>query len=404
METHNHLRLQMIRLGPLGEWANPANSLCFLFPGRGQAQYSSGSEEHPLARGDVAVVAGSSGAKLHVPSGGEVEIRSFSCCPEHLYQVCGVREIPLLQNLGECFRKLVVYPASSALALECHRLIQQTPREVDLTHRSHLLRVAAEIVSGKIQDVRAGRCGFIRMEEHLARVLDGLTVDDVLNHSITELAERFGCSRRHLNRLFHEFFGVSANGLRMEMRLLKATALLRDPDVKVIHVAEQTGFNHLGLFNTCFKRRFGISPREWRGAAPEAGEPQQAPLRGDPNCGMRARGLCPWAGQGPTDWVGNKPGSRAGNRGQAPDPKDSGRRPALTGKPGRPGDLPKPLEAGAGCPSRTGASAQRASAAPQAPESPDARVRVEPLVASGPGRELKFRVVVGAEGRPGDPH
>ncbi len=29
---------------------------------------------------------------------------------------------------------------------------------------------------------------------------------------------------------------------------------------KVINVATQCGFNHLGLFNTCFKRRFGISP------------------------------------------------------------------------------------------------------------------------------------------------
>jgi AraC-like DNA-binding protein len=55
----------------------------------------------------------------------------------------------------------------------------------------------------------------------------------------------------------------------MEMRLLKAISLLRDRDAKVINVAEQCGFNHLGLFNTCFRRRFGTSPGQWRKAASE---------------------------------------------------------------------------------------------------------------------------------------
>jgi hypothetical protein len=73
-----------------------------------------------------------------------------------------------------------------------------------------------------------------------------------------------------LNRLFHEFFGFSVAALRMEMRLLKAVSLLRDPNIKVINVAEQCGFNHLGLFNTCFKRRFGQTPGQWRKAASPA--------------------------------------------------------------------------------------------------------------------------------------
>jgi len=69
---------------------------------------------------------------------------------------------------------------------------------------------------------------------------------------------------RHLNRLFHQYFGFSVGALRMEMRLLKAVSLLRDVNAKVINVAAQCGFNHLGLFNTCFKRRFGVTPGCWR--------------------------------------------------------------------------------------------------------------------------------------------
>ena len=38
----------------------------------------------------------------------------------------------------------------------------------------------------------------------------------------------------------------------------------------MIHVAEKCGFNHLGLFNTCFKKRFGASPEPWRKAIAQA--------------------------------------------------------------------------------------------------------------------------------------
>jgi hypothetical protein len=64
----------------------------------------------------------------------------------------------------------------------------------------------------------------------------------------------------------------------MEMRLVRAAACLRNEHAKVISVAEQCGFHHLGLFNTSFKRRFGTSPGQWRklGAEPlpaKAGHP-----------------------------------------------------------------------------------------------------------------------------------
>jgi transcriptional regulator GlxA family with amidase domain len=84
-------------------------------------------------------------------------------------------------------------------------------------------------------------------------VFENLSVDEMVNLSVPELAQTFGCSRRHLNRLFQHHFGISVACLRMEMRLMKAASLLRDTGAKVINVAEQCGFNHLGLFNICFR-------------------------------------------------------------------------------------------------------------------------------------------------------
>ena len=55
------------------------------------------------------------------------------------------------------------------------------------------------------------------------------------------------------------------------MRLMKALSLLRDPELRVFNVAKECGFNRLNHFTTCFKKRFGKTPGEWRkeGAQPE---------------------------------------------------------------------------------------------------------------------------------------
>ena len=56
----------------------------------------------------------------------------------------------------------------------------------------------------------------------------------------------------------------------MELRLRHAASLLRDPEIKIINLVEQCGFSHRGFFTTCFKRRFGTSPGQWRKAAAQS--------------------------------------------------------------------------------------------------------------------------------------
>ena len=49
-----------------------------------------------------------------------------------------------------------------------------------------------------------------------------------------------------------------------ELRLQRALQLLADADAKIINVAYESGYRHLGLFNAMFKKRFGVTPSEWR--------------------------------------------------------------------------------------------------------------------------------------------
>ncbi|MCX6926539.1 MAG: helix-turn-helix transcriptional regulator [Verrucomicrobia bacterium] len=295
--AEDYLSLQLVRLKPAEEWINKLGGLAFVFPKGGAGKYLCGPLNQRLAPGDVLVLDAAISGRLCGPDRGEMVFACFCVCLEHLFPLFASHELGLLQGVIDTFKRAKLYPASSPLAVECHRLLGEAPSKFNLEHRGQLLRVAAAILALELQVVHNQRVGFIRPEDHMIQVFEKLSSADLVSLSVPELADRFGCSRRHLNRLFHQHLGVSVAALRMEMRLLKALALLRNPDAKVINVAEECGFNHLGLFNTCFKRRFGTSPGHWR-QKPVQKQDRPAGLGGaDPNCSLQRNGLCPWSGQ-----------------------------------------------------------------------------------------------------------
>ena len=294
MLAQEHLTLQIVRLKSTEEWVPRQEGLHFVFPKGGAGKCTVGDAAQRIAPGDVVLLRDGGGGKLCAANNGGMIFWCFSLRVEDLFPLFGAAEITLLKNMADDLGDLKVYPASNAVAAECHRLVAAVPPQFDLDHRGHLVRIAATLLSEEFKAAHRQRAGFVRIEEHLLQVFENLSSDIILNSSILELADRFGCGQRHLNRLFHQYFGFSAAALKMEMRLVKAAALLRDPDVKVITVAEQCGFNHLGLFNICFKRRFGVSPGRWRNGSPCMESRPAALIEADPGCRLRETGLCPW--------------------------------------------------------------------------------------------------------------
>lgn len=307
MLSQDYLNLRLIRLKPTEAWTCPGEGLSFIFPKAGAGRYRVGAIEHVVSPGDVLICHEEADGELGAVNGKEMVFWSFSLRLEHLYPLFAGHEISLLHSICDSLRGVRRVPASTALAAQCQRMILEVPPQFNLDHRSALLRVAAAILAEEFAAAHGHRAGYVRVEDHLLQVFENLSAEDLLTISIPELADRFGCSRRHLNRLFHQYFGFSVAALRMEMRLLKAVSLLRDPDAKVISVAERSGFNHLGLFNTCFKRRFGSTPSQWRSSnAQSKGRPIALPiglpqgtgeLHGGPGCPLQSNGLCPWSGK-----------------------------------------------------------------------------------------------------------
>jgi len=300
MFSADHLSLKTLRLRANEEWVSPGRGFSFLFPRKGTATYFLGPLAFELNPGDVLVGNGEPRGRICASGGGEVLLQLFSIAFEHLYPLFGSREIGLLGMVADSLKRSRLFLATTSVAMECHRLLENAPPRLDFHHRTHLLQMAATVLYEEIEAAEARRWADARPDEHVADILERLTAGELLNSSVEELAQKFGFCRRHLNRLFRQCFGLSIRQLRLEMRMIKAATLLRDPSAKVINVAGECGFNNLGLFNATFKQRFAIAPGQFRN---QHREPEARLSGSNPGlqlCALQKAGLCPLhGGSGP---------------------------------------------------------------------------------------------------------
>jgi len=259
--------------------------------------------QHRLGAGDVLVANSAYRGKVLAGENEEMAFWFFVAECEHLFPLFSGREICLLRNVTEGFISGRVYAASTPLARECVRLTEEAPAEASLDHRVHVLRIVSAILTGEFDAAQPRLSCFVPAQNQVVQMFEGLRTTELLSLSVGDLAKKFNCSRRHLNRLFHKHWGLSVASLQMEMRLLKAASLLMDPHAKIYSVAAQCGFNHVGPFNTCFKRRFGASPSLWRTGGVNGEKLDSARKPGRQPCPVRANGVCPWHKGGVADFA-----------------------------------------------------------------------------------------------------
>lgn len=85
-------------------------------------------------------------------------------------------------------------------------------------------------------------------------------------HKITvaEVADRVDFSESHFMRYFKENMGTSFIDYLRDYRLTMAARLLLVSDDTILSVAEEVGFENLSNFNRAFKKKYGVTPREYR--------------------------------------------------------------------------------------------------------------------------------------------
>lgn len=91
------------------------------------------------------------------------------------------------------------------------------------------------------------------LDEHYAEI-----------QSIHEVSEHFFLSNAHLSRAFKAYTGYTPMDYLQNLRFFKAQSLLADSDLRVNEISRRVGFLSANHFIRQFKKKFGITPTEFR--------------------------------------------------------------------------------------------------------------------------------------------
>lgn len=91
------------------------------------------------------------------------------------------------------------------------------------------------------------------IEEHFAEKI-----------SLDNLAEFANISLYHLSHIFKKCTGQSPNEYINFYRLTMAANRLLAEDTQILNIAIDCGYNNISYFNRAFKKRYGLTPKEYR--------------------------------------------------------------------------------------------------------------------------------------------
>lgn len=225
-----------------------------------------GSSAKELQPGDIVTANGGAKPVFRASSLSAMKLDFFRVRVEFLNGLLTVAEGHELQTPPKARREeLIFFPAEAPMAQKFTRLARQTNRE-SLAGRTALLQLWSQVVPTVLPH-EPPHGDDRKLRERFRHFVAQLPHAELARQSLTELAAQLPCSERHFSRLFRAEFGVSLRNRQTELRLERARELLASSDAKVSVIARQSGYQHIGLFNAMFKRRFGMTPSEWRAKA-----------------------------------------------------------------------------------------------------------------------------------------
>jgi YesN/AraC family two-component response regulator len=91
------------------------------------------------------------------------------------------------------------------------------------------------------------------------------------NLELDDLAERIGYSSSYIGKQFKLATGMTITDYLMELRIAKAKQFIDDhPQLRMYEIAEIVGYPDPVYFNKLFKKRVGVTPKEYRARRPHS--------------------------------------------------------------------------------------------------------------------------------------
>ena len=109
-----------------------------------------------------------------------------------------------------------------------------------------------------------------KQAELIRHLRDHLLTDREEYVSLANLAAEHEISVSHLQKLFKQVYGVPVYHYIKEYRLEQAAVELVRGTKPVTQIAQSAGYDNASKFSECFKKRYGVTPSQYRTNAKEA--------------------------------------------------------------------------------------------------------------------------------------
>jgi hemolysin activation/secretion protein/AraC-like DNA-binding protein len=264
MTVKHHLVLQELILRPSGEWTPQHRGWMVARVAEGIGYWMHGGNVRELNVGDGFIVGFNANALLRASQLHLLKLQFFTVQPQYLSGILTVAEWHQLEVApNNPSSHVLIFSASEPVGQKFTRVAEQSNNNGLLT-RCALLQLWVSAVAGLMTTPVSESAGSNKLHERFRQLVGGMTEAGLAESSLSSLARQLHCSERHFSRLFHEEFGVPLRARQIELRLQHACQLLAASDAKILDIAYDSGYRHLGLFNAMFKKRFGVTPSEWR--------------------------------------------------------------------------------------------------------------------------------------------
>lgn len=105
-----------------------------------------------------------------------------------------------------------------------------------------------------------------KLNDYLEKNIDNVEL------SVADMAEATCMSASNLLRKLKALTGVTPNEYLKTIRINVAASLLKSSECMVVDVSERVGFRSHSYFSSCFKKTFGMSPKEYQDKCKAEGE------------------------------------------------------------------------------------------------------------------------------------
>lgn|GEM_PF-1262383 len=181
--------------------------------------------------------------------------RRFPSMPVIFITAASSEEV-ILQALKAGVREYFRKPVDVAELLESVATILSLKRDTPWTHIPlSTMKNERETEIHSLND---------ELPERLLRVIQFIEINLPNHLCLDKIAQQACLSKFHFSRLFKQHLGVSPIQFIRNLRIYRATDLLRSTNLAIATVAEQTGFNDLSDFYRRFKKVHGMPPSDFR--------------------------------------------------------------------------------------------------------------------------------------------